>query len=77
MIRGFRDRATEAVFNGERPKGFPADLVKVARRATSASRPATDWKRLPATGEASIRSGSTTSSGFAFAGRRKDRPTLK
>jgi proteic killer suppression protein len=27
-----RDKTTEAVFNGERPKGFPADLVKVARR---------------------------------------------
>lgn len=32
MIRTFRDRTTEAVFNGESPKGFPADLVKVARR---------------------------------------------
>lgn len=32
MIRNFRDKATEAVFNGERPKGFPADLGKVARR---------------------------------------------
>lgn len=32
MIRSFRDRATEAVFHGESPKGFPADLVKVARR---------------------------------------------
>ena len=32
MIRNFRDRITEAVFNGESPKGFPADLVKVARR---------------------------------------------
>ena len=32
MIRSFRDKATEAVFNGESPKGFPADLVKVARR---------------------------------------------
>jgi proteic killer suppression protein len=32
MIRGFKDRATEAVFRGECPKGFPADLVKVARR---------------------------------------------
>lgn len=32
MIRGFRDRTTEAVFRGESPKGFPADLVKVARR---------------------------------------------
>ena len=32
MIKSFRDRTTEAVFNGESPKGFPADLVKVARR---------------------------------------------
>jgi toxin HigB-1 len=27
-----RDKLTEAVFNGESPKGFPADLVKAARR---------------------------------------------
>jgi proteic killer suppression protein len=32
VIRNFRDKATEAVFNGESPKGFPPDLVKVARR---------------------------------------------
>ena len=32
MIRSFKDRATEAVYHGESPKGFPADLVKVARR---------------------------------------------
>jgi proteic killer suppression protein len=32
MIRSFRDKTTEAVFDGESPKGFPADLVKVARR---------------------------------------------
>ena len=32
VIRSFRDKTTEAVFNGESPKGFPADLVKVARR---------------------------------------------
>ena len=32
MIRSFRDKITEAIFNGESPKGFPADLVKVARR---------------------------------------------
>jgi proteic killer suppression protein len=32
VIRSFRDKITEAVFNGESPKGFPADLVKVARR---------------------------------------------
>jgi proteic killer suppression protein len=32
VIRSFRDKTTEAVFNGESPKGFPADLAKMARR---------------------------------------------
>ncbi len=32
MIKSFRDKTTEAVFDGESPKGFPADLVKAARR---------------------------------------------
>lgn len=32
MIRSFKDRMTEAVFEGRRPKGFPSDLVVVARR---------------------------------------------
>ena len=32
VIKGFRDKTTEAVFNGGSPRGFPADLVKVARR---------------------------------------------
>jgi proteic killer suppression protein len=32
MIRGFRDRVTQAVFNGLCPKGFPADIFAVARR---------------------------------------------
>jgi proteic killer suppression protein len=32
VIRSFRNRATETVFDGESPKGFPADLVRVARR---------------------------------------------
>ena len=32
MIRTFRDKTTKAVFDGETPRGFPADLVKVARR---------------------------------------------
>jgi proteic killer suppression protein len=32
VIRSFRDKTTEAVFNGETPKGFPTDLVKAARR---------------------------------------------
>jgi toxin HigB-1 len=32
VIRSFRGKTTEAVFNGESLKGFPADLVRVARR---------------------------------------------
>ncbi len=32
MVRSFKDRTTEAVYQGESPKGFPADLVKTARR---------------------------------------------
>jgi toxin HigB-1 len=32
VIQSFRDRATEAVFAGRCPKGFPADLFVVARR---------------------------------------------
>ena len=32
MIKTFRDKTTKAVFEGETPRGFPADLVKVARR---------------------------------------------
>jgi toxin HigB-1 len=32
VIRSFRDKAAKALFNGEHPKGFPATLVKAARR---------------------------------------------
>lgn len=32
VIRSFRNKTTEAVFNGESLKGFPANLVAVARR---------------------------------------------
>ena len=32
MIRSFKDGLTRAVANGETPKGFPAQLVKGARR---------------------------------------------
>src|SRR5262245_11878021 len=32
VIKSFKDRITHAVYEGEAPKGFPADLVKVARR---------------------------------------------
>ena len=32
MITSFSDKRAEAMFEGESPKGFPADLVNVARR---------------------------------------------
>ena len=31
-VRSFRDAKTEAVFHGECPRGFPANIIKVARR---------------------------------------------
>jgi hypothetical protein len=37
MIRGFRDAATELVFRGECPKGFPATLLKVAGESSGCS----------------------------------------
>lgn len=32
MIRSFKDEAAKAIFEDDTPKGFPADLVRVARR---------------------------------------------
>ena len=32
MIKSFKNALTEAIANGEIRKGFPADLIKVARR---------------------------------------------
>jgi proteic killer suppression protein len=32
MIRSWRSKEAEAVFGGEVPKGFPADLAKATRR---------------------------------------------
>lgn len=32
MIKGFSDKRTAAVFEGKAPKGFPSDLLRVARR---------------------------------------------
>ena len=32
MIKSFKDALTEDAFNGIVRKGFPADLIKVARR---------------------------------------------
>ena len=46
MIRGFKDRMTEAVFRGESPKGFPSDLVKIARRKLGYLEAAIDLRDL-------------------------------
>ena len=32
LIRSFKDKTTESVSQGRSPKGFPADLVRVAQR---------------------------------------------
>jgi len=32
MIRSFKDKTTETVLTGKAPKGFPANLVRVAQR---------------------------------------------
>jgi proteic killer suppression protein len=32
VIKSFKDAATEKVFNGECPKGFPNQILKIARR---------------------------------------------
>jgi proteic killer suppression protein len=32
VIKSFKDATTQALFDGVTPKGFPAELVKVARR---------------------------------------------
>lgn len=32
MIKSFSDKRTAAVFQGKTPKGFPSDIVSVARR---------------------------------------------
>ncbi|MGJ4882758.1 MULTISPECIES: type II toxin-antitoxin system RelE/ParE family toxin [unclassified Bradyrhizobium] len=46
MIRSFRDKITEAVFDGENPKGFPSDLSKVARRKLRYLNAAADLRDL-------------------------------
>ncbi len=36
MIRGFKNKTTEAVFNGHCPKGFPVQVFPAARRKLEA-----------------------------------------
>jgi toxin HigB-1 len=50
MIRSFGDQSTEAISNGNCPRGFPADLFKIVRRKLEAVHAATrlnDLKRPP------------------------------
>jgi hypothetical protein len=39
MIKSFKDALTEAAFNGEVRKGFPADLIKVPGASSVISTP--------------------------------------
>jgi proteic killer suppression protein len=49
VIRGFKDRVTQAVFGGQCPKGFPADIFPVARRKLGMlnAAPSLDGLRIP------------------------------
>lgn len=53
MIRCFKDRKAKAVYEGRAPKGFPADLVAVARRRMGyldAAKELDDLKQPPGNG---------------------------
>jgi proteic killer suppression protein len=45
-IRSFWDKVTEAVYHGECPKGFPSNLVRVARRKLAMVEAATELRDL-------------------------------
>ncbi len=46
MIQSWKGRLIQDVFKGERPKGFPADLIAVARRRLQALDAATSVEDL-------------------------------
>ena len=50
MIRSFKGKMTEKVFNGKCPKGSPADLLRVSRRKLEAVNAAVQLEdlRVPA-----------------------------
>jgi proteic killer suppression protein len=48
VIRKFRDRRSEAVFNGLCPKGFPTSLFPSARRKLENAAESLDDLRIPA-----------------------------
>jgi toxin HigB-1 len=46
VIRSFKDKQTESVFHGQCPAGFPANILKVARRKLAMIEAARDLKDL-------------------------------
>ncbi|MFZ2101761.1 MAG: type II toxin-antitoxin system RelE/ParE family toxin [Oricola sp.] len=46
MIKSFADAATEDVYNGKCPAGFPSNILKVARRKLAMVDAAADLKDL-------------------------------
>ena len=48
MIHNFKNKMTEEVSNGKRPRGFPADLLPVARRKLAMIEAAHELKDLKA-----------------------------
>ncbi|MEI8396406.1 MAG: type II toxin-antitoxin system RelE/ParE family toxin [Rhodospirillaceae bacterium] len=46
MIRNFKNKMTEAVWNGEAPKGFPANLLRAAQRKLAMLAAAIDLNAL-------------------------------
>jgi proteic killer suppression protein len=46
VIKSFKDKTTEAVFGGECPKGFPNQIMKVARRKLEMVNAATSLEDL-------------------------------
>jgi toxin HigB-1 len=46
LIRSFKNKVTEAVFNGQCPKGFPVQIFRVARRKLQAVNAAEELKDL-------------------------------
>ncbi len=46
MIRSFKDKTTEAIFDGGVPKGFQTDIVRIARRKLEAVNAAANLEDL-------------------------------
>jgi plasmid maintenance system killer protein len=81
LIRGFRDRDTERLWNEEKSRRFPADLRRVALRKLQmldaaaavsdlAIPPGIGWSGFEAAVKVNTASASTTNIGSALSGRR-------